>query len=165
MKRGVLLALMLCVLSSGQAFALLQCGPGGEITGSSSGTSNRVVNFIINWFTSPATYSSATTTSTSGCDGFLTQLESEKKVFVVDRYHELKEDASKGMAGGHVAPLAALYGCEQAELFAQALKASYAELFVDPNLSQPNANQFLQKLDAMVNSDPQLKQTCGVHFS
>lgn len=165
MKKLLLIGMVLMVFQVGQALAILQCGPGGVIVDNTVGSAHGVVNGILNFSTFQLTYTGATISSTSGCNGFLAQIETEKKRLVAERYQELKEDSAQGLPQRHLVPLAALNGCENTTAFAQAMKRSYGDLFVNPVNDQPTVEHFVQQMDQMIQNDPALQNSCGFRAS
>ncbi len=144
------------------AFGFMQCGPGGEVVGSGSGTVEKLSKAGINWFFSSPTYTAATTSSTSGCDGFLAFLEAEKEIFVAGSYDYLREEASQGIGGKetHIGTLASLHGCQDGTLLAAAMQDQYQDLFHEAALEPNDSKQFLNDISALIKNNPSLEESC-----
>lgn len=140
----------------------LQCGPGGVIIGNKDNTAARLGKAGINYFISSSTYTSATTSSTSGCDGFFAYHQAERHLLIANNYEKLRNEAARGISAetSHISALATVYGCADLPLFANTLHTNYTQLFHNPSLAPQSSTHFLNAIESMIQKHPNLEHSC-----
>lgn len=101
------------------------------------------------------------TSGTSGCHNGTAHYGAQRANYIASNYEYLSHEASQG-TGLHLAALGVIIGCppEQSTQFSKAVQRHYQQLFLETPKAQPI--RFLQQLNQVIATTPQLKQTCRI---